>query len=116
MLSAVIGSLITTNIIIIFYGFILNLILTGIFLTDTLRLLQHEEQTFKHLKNYHRPIQILIGTEYTRDSLKEKKSKLKEIYKHLKSLQSRYNLLESRSNIFAGLILNGFQIGRGSCR
>src|SRR5690625_1230544 len=112
MLSAVIGALITTNNNIILYGFILNLILTGIFLKDTLRLLQHAEQTFKHLKNYHRPIQILIGTEYTRDSLKEKKSKLKEIYKHLKSLQSRYNLLESRSNIFAGLI----QIGRASCR
>lgn len=106
--AAIITTLITHESNWILYGFLLNLILTGFYLKSTLSLLQQAEQTFKHLKNYQRPIQIIIQSDYTRDSLKEKKSKLKTIFKHLKSLQNRYNLLESRSNIFAGLILNGF--------
>src|SRR5699024_28304 len=98
----------TANSNIILYGFLLNLIITGIFLKSTWHLLQKTEHTLKNLKNYHRPLEVLIRTEYTRTSLKEKKAHLEVIYRELKSLQRRFELLESRNNIFAGLVLNGF--------
>jgi len=108
MLISILAAFFTGNSNIILYGFLLNLIITGIFLKSTLHLLQKTEHTLKNLKNYHRPLEVLIRTEYTRTSLKEKKAHLEVIYRELKSLQRRFELLESRNNIFAGLVLNGF--------
>lgn len=108
MLVFVLAAFYTSDSNMILYGFILNLILTGFFLKTTLGLLQKSEYTLKNLKNYHRPLEVLIRQEYTRTSLKEKKIRLQKIYKELRSLQRRYELLESRNNVFAGLLLNGF--------
>lgn len=107
-LICVAGALVLHYPNIIFYGFLLNLLLTGSFLKSTMQVLQRADHTLKNLKNYTEPLRVLIKPDYKNELLLEKKRKLNDIHIQLRLLQKRYNLLENRSNLLVGLILNGF--------
>lgn len=108
MLLSIVGALILSNSNMILYGFLLNIILTGMFLKSTMQVMQRADHTLKNLKNYNEPLRVLINPDYQNKLLDQRKEKLVDIHHNLSVLQKRYNLLENRNNLLMGLLLNGF--------
>lgn len=92
---------------IILYGFLFNLVITGLFYKTTNRVLALAEQNLKTLRNYNESLKVLIGTDYETSILQDKKKTLAQAHQQFKVLQKRYDLLESRANPIMGLLLNG---------
>ncbi len=108
MLLSIVGAIALNYSNIIFYGFLINVLLSGMFLKSTMGVLQRADHTLKNLKNYMEPLRILIKPDFKNELLRDKRSKLVDIHGQLSLLQKRYNLLENRSNLLIGLLLNGF--------
>lgn len=108
MLLSIAGAIALNYSNIIFYGFLINVLLSGMFLKSTMGVLQRADSTLKNLKNYMEPLKILIKPDFKNELLQDKKKKLIDIHGQLGVLQKRYNLLEHRSNLLIGLLLNGF--------
>lgn len=93
---------------ILLYGFLFNILLSGLFLKSTMRVLQRADHTLKNLKNYKEPLRILIKPDYKNALLQKNKNKLLHIHQQLSILEKRFNFLENRNNLLMGLLLNGF--------
>lgn len=106
-LVSILGALWTGYYKFIAYGFILNLVITGLFSKTTASVLTRTETNFKTLRHYLEPLKLLIRDNYHNELFREKKQNLAEAYARLRVLQKRYDLLENRINMIVGTMLNG---------
>lgn len=108
ILSSIVGAMITQNNNLILYGFILNLIMTGLFYKTTAKVLHRAEQNLKTLRNYNEPLKAIVQADYQDELLQDKKRSLAQAHVEFRKLQKRFDLLESRANPIVGVLLNGF--------
>ncbi|HLT94786.1 MAG TPA: hypothetical protein VKZ56_09515, partial [Membranihabitans sp.] len=107
ILVSVLGAIATEYYNFILYGYLLNLILTGLFSKTTAKVMGQTETNLKSLRNYLEPLKLLIEADYHNAILLEKKQTLTEVYQQLQNFQKRYDLLENRTNLLVGTLLNG---------
>lgn len=106
-LISVVLTINTGNNNMVLYGFLLNLVLTGLFYKTTAQVLQRAGQSLKNISYYTEPLKVLIQTTFQDDQLRSRQQNLTNIYHQLRILKKRYDLLESRANPMVGLLLNG---------
>lgn len=101
------GAITLANNNILLYGFLLNLVITGLYYKTTNSVMMRAEQNLKTLRNYNPSLKLIVGHEFEDELLKKKNKALMEAHRQFNILQKRYDLLESRSNPIMGLLLNG---------